>query len=69
MSDRQAEQSPSWLYCLEECQWLAFWIGPHRHLLRGDGTMGVLLERLPPADVPVIYSLDTPCPQEAQFPG
>lgn len=36
-----------WLYCLEDCEWLACWIGPHRHLLREDGTMGVVLERLP----------------------
>lgn len=37
-----------WHYCLEEpCEWLAIWIGPHRHLLLEDGTVGVMVERLP----------------------
>jgi len=41
-----------WHYCLEECPWLAVQIGPHRHLLRDDGTVGVILERLPSSGYP-----------------
>ncbi len=37
----------TWRYCLGECPWLAIDIGPHRHLLRDDGTMGIVVERLP----------------------
>jgi hypothetical protein len=36
-----------WHYCLTECQWLAVWPGPHRHLLRDDGTPGIVVERVP----------------------
>jgi hypothetical protein len=36
-----------WHYCLAEpCEWLAIWIGPHRHLLKGDGTIGIVVERV-----------------------
>jgi hypothetical protein len=36
-----------WYYCLTEpCEWLAIWIGPHRHLLRDDGSLGIVVERI-----------------------
>jgi hypothetical protein len=35
-----------WHYCLAEpCEWLAIWIGPHRHLLKDDGRIGIVVER------------------------
>jgi hypothetical protein len=42
----------NWHYCLTEpCEWLAFWIGPHRHLLKDDGTAGIVVERLTSEDI------------------
>jgi hypothetical protein len=38
----------SWLVVLSEpCDYCAIWIGPHRHMLRSDGALGIILERLP----------------------
>jgi hypothetical protein len=38
---------PRWHYCLAEpCEWLAVWIGPHRHLLKDDGSIGIVVERV-----------------------
>jgi hypothetical protein len=56
VSEGRAERPLRWLYCLEECEWMAIWIGPHRHMLRDDGSMGIVVQRIPPADVPVICS-------------
>src|ERR1035441_9500450 len=35
----------------EPCEWLAIWIGPHRHLLKDDGRIGIVVERLAGEDV------------------
>src|ERR1035441_10558039 len=41
-----------WHYCLAEpCEWLAIWIGPHRHLLKDDGRIGIMVERLTSEDI------------------
>jgi hypothetical protein len=41
-----------WHYCLDEPrEWLAIWIGPHRHLLKDDGSIGIMVERLASEDV------------------
>jgi hypothetical protein len=42
------DQDLRWHYCLTEpCEWLAVWTGPHRHLLKEDGTVGIVVERVP----------------------
>jgi hypothetical protein len=43
----EAVSDPRWHYCLTEpCEWLAMWIGPHRHLLKDDGRIGTVVERV-----------------------
>ena len=54
MTDHQPAPLSSlrWHYCLAEpCEWLAIWIGPHRHLLKDDGRIGIVVERLTGEDV------------------
>jgi hypothetical protein len=34
-----------WVWCVTEpCPYCAVWTGPHRHLLRSDGTLGNVVE-------------------------
>ena len=43
---RLQDEAPRWYYCVAEpCEWLAIWIGPHRHLRKDDGSVGVIVER------------------------
>ena len=37
-----------WVEVREQpCEWCAVWIGPHRHLLNEDGTLGVVVTAIP----------------------
>ncbi len=52
MTAHEAASNLRWYYCLTEpCEWLAIWIGPHRHLLKDDGRVGIVVERLTSEDV------------------
>lgn len=42
----------------EPCPHCAVWIGPHRHLLRDDGSVGVIVEPIP-AQPPVTQGEQT----------
>jgi len=45
--DETAHAELRWHYCLTEpCEWLAIWIGPHRHLLTDGHKIGIVVERV-----------------------